>query len=299
MSRVLIVEDEPTNMVILAAYMRKAGHQVDQASDGVEALERLERDPAYDVVVTDRRMPRMDGLELFRRAMADPRLRGIPFIMQTAATAPNEVVEGIQAGVYYYLTKPYHEESLITLVGSAAKQTAQAELFEDGRNRQRDFLTHTFMRGDFKVRTLEDCENVAILIGNVFPDPESAAGGLYELTLNAIEHGMAGIGYENKAKLLAESRWEQELAQRLRDPTKSAQFVNVRFQRDDQKLEVAIKDPGAGFNWSEFLQIDPSRATRANGRGIAKANLLSFDTLKFNAQGNEVTVSVAAPDRVA
>src|SRR3569623_1379574 len=116
MGRVLVVEDEPTTVAILTAYMRKAGHQIEQAADGAAALETLERDNAFDVVVTDRRMPRMDGLDLFRRAMADPKLRGIPFIMQTAATAPDEVVEGIQAGGYYYLTKPYHEETLITLV---------------------------------------------------------------------------------------------------------------------------------------------------------------------------------------
>jgi len=291
MGRVLVVEDEPTNMAILTAYMRKAGHQIEQAEDGVAALEKLERDHAFDVVVTDRRMPRMDGLELFRRAMADPNLRAIPFIMQTAATEPDEVVEGIQAGVYYYLTKPYHEETLITLVNAAAKQRSQLGALEDSASQQRIFLSGSFRQGEFAVRKLEDCEDVALFLADLFPDPEGAANGLYELILNGLEHGIARIGYEEKSRLLAAATWETELQHRLREPSKSSETVTVSARNADDGIQVSVKDPGPGFNWSAFMEIDPSRATRPNGRGIAKANLLSFETLRFNAAGNEVIVS--------
>jgi CheY-like chemotaxis protein len=297
MGRVLVVEDEPTNMAILAAYMRKAGHQTEQASDGVEALEKLVRDNAFDVVVTDRRMPRMDGLELFRRAMADPRLRTIPFIMQTAATAPDEVVEGIQAGVYYYLTKPYHEETLITLVNAAAKQRSQIGALEDSASRQREFLANTFKQCEFEVRSLQECEEIALFLGDLFSDPEAAANGLYELILNGLEHGIARIGYEEKSHLLAASTWESELQRRLRDPARAAEAVRVFARKSEAGIQASIKDPGPGFNWSSFLEIDPSRATRPNGRGIAKANLLSFETLRFNPAGNEVTVTAGHATR--
>ena len=50
-----------------------------------------------------------------------PRFQDIPVVMQTAASAPEEVLEGIKAGVYYYLTKPYEEEMLLSIVNSALR----------------------------------------------------------------------------------------------------------------------------------------------------------------------------------
>src|ERR1700744_2808542 len=108
MARLLLVEDDPTNRRILSAYLGKAGYAVDQAEDGAIAWEKLAA-AEYDLVVTDRNMPHMNGLELFRKMQASQKLRDLFVIMQTAADTPKEIAEGIEAGVYYYLTKPYEE----------------------------------------------------------------------------------------------------------------------------------------------------------------------------------------------
>ena len=71
MERILLVEDEKTNLRILSAYLRKTGHEVDEAEDGEAAWQKLNppsgADSNYALVVTDRNMPRMDGLELFKK----------------------------------------------------------------------------------------------------------------------------------------------------------------------------------------------------------------------------------------
>lgn len=69
--------------------------------------------------------------------------------------------------------------------------------------------------------------------------------------------------------------------------------VVVSFQRKNNKIDVVIRDEGPGFNWQPFMEIEPSRATQSNGRGIAKAALLSFDRVEFIGSGNTVKVTTA------
>src|SRR5262249_13472562 len=146
--------------------------------------------------------------------------------MQTGANSPEEVVEGIRAGVYYYLTKPYQEETLLNLVQAAIRERKNHELFEARLAKQREALG-SFVKGEFHIRTLEEAQNIAFLLGSLFPRPELAASGLYELLLNAIEHGMLGIGYETKGKLLAAEDWDAEIARRLNLPENAVKKVRV------------------------------------------------------------------------
>jgi len=289
MERILLAEDETTGRRILAACLHRAGYKVDEAEDGKEAWERLQKQRDYALIVTDRRMPNMDGLELAKRVQADSGLCHIPILMQTSANAPEEVVEGIKAGVYYYLAKPYQEETLLSLVKAGIRERRQHEWFEARNSRQQEALG-TFVRGEFRIHTPEEAQNVAFLLGSLFPRPDLAVLGLYELLLNAIEHGNLAIGYEEKAALLASSRWEEEIAKRLKLPEHASKHVMVQFAQDAKQLEVIICDQGAGFDWRPYLDIEPSRATDASGRGIAKANHLSFDQLTYQGKGNQVQV---------
>src|SRR3990170_4892681 len=78
-----------------------------------------------DVVLVDRSMPRRGGMEKQKRIKEEPRLRTLPVILQTAASAPDEVLEGIRAGAYYYLTKPYDPQTLLAVVNTAAHDYAE------------------------------------------------------------------------------------------------------------------------------------------------------------------------------
>ncbi|MES2906999.1 MAG: response regulator [Pseudomonadota bacterium] len=289
MERILLVEDEVTNRRILSAYLQRAGYDVDEAEDGLAALGKL-KSQNYDLVVTDWRMPNMDGLELAKRLKADAKLRHIPILMQTAADSPEEVVEGMRAGVYYYLTKPYEENMLLALVRAGLRERKQKEWFEERSARQRDALG-TFVKGEFHLQTPEEAQGLAFGLGNRFPNPELAVSGLYELLLNAIEHGNLGIGFEEKRKLLAARQWEEEVEKRLKNPENARKKVIVLFSDQNGKMETTVIDQGSGFDWRPFLEIEPARATQANGRGIAKANLLGFDELAYKGNGNQVTVA--------
>lgn len=289
-NQILLVEDEPTNMAILSGILRDSGYIVDEATDGSAAWAILQANKNYDLVITDRRMPNMDGLELAKHMKMDPELRSTPVIMQTAATTVAEVNEGVKAGVYYYLTKPYEEETLITLTKGALREREKTNTFEQRLSRQKEALG-AFVHGEFHIKTPEEAENIAFLLGSLFPRPELAVSGIFELAINAIEHGNLNIGFAEKSRLIANSNLENEIRTRLTKPENIHKKVVVQFRQANGEMSVTITDQGEGFDWRPFMEIEPSRATQGNGRGIAKANLISFDRMIYAGKGNQVQVS--------
>ena len=66
--------------------------------------------------------------------------------------------------------------------------------------------------------------------------------------------------------------------------------IFIHFEQFPNRIEIVITDDGAGFDAQPYMEIEPSRATHGNGRGIAKANLLSFDEVLYLGPGNQVKV---------
>ena len=116
----LLVDDEPFNLEILSAYLEDDGYDITTAMDGKVAMDLLLDEPDhFDVVLLDRRMPRQDGMQVLHHMKKHPDLNAIPVIMQTAASTSREIIEGLEAGSYYYLTKPYQREMLVPIVRGA------------------------------------------------------------------------------------------------------------------------------------------------------------------------------------
>jgi len=103
--RVLIVDDNATNLRLAASVLEMEGHQVAQAADADEALARLE-DTLPDLILMDIALPGMDGLTLTRQLKADPRTRDIPVVALTAFAMKGDEEKALAAGCIGYLTKP-------------------------------------------------------------------------------------------------------------------------------------------------------------------------------------------------
>ena len=114
--RILIAEDGEANQLVAAAILRKAGYAVDLARDGEEALGAA-RTAAYDLVLMDVRMPRMDGLAATAaiRSLEGPAGR-VPIIAMTAAAMPNEVARCLEAGMDGHVAKPMDLTALLAAV---------------------------------------------------------------------------------------------------------------------------------------------------------------------------------------
>jgi len=294
--RILAVDDNPTTLRLLESMLlRQPEYTVATAVNGRKALDYLYDNPgAVDIVLLDRMMPEMDGIEVCEVMKADEKLRYIPIIMQTAASRPEEISEGIKAGVFYYLTKPLISETLLSIVGSAAKQVKQhRQLRGEMLQRKLSFGLVQILKCTY--RTLEEGESMATFLANFFPDPDRALTGISELLINAVEHGNLNISYALKSTLIKENTWHEEITRRLDDPCFKDRKVTVIFERKADSFYIQITDEGEGFDWKQYLNVDPSRAMHNHGRGIAMANMLSFTKMVFNEKGNQVTGIISLP----
>ena len=287
-ARILIVDDHSIDQKLLRHHLQPEGYEVRTASDGDEAWDMLNTDPdAFDVVLLDRAMPRLNGVELLTRIKADHRLRTLPVIMQTALTKREEVLEGVRAGAYYYLTKPYDVEMLRTVVRTAVEDHRRYRELQVRMRKGVDSLR--LMRyAIFSFQTIPQARDLGMLLAITCPDPSSTVLGLTELLINAIEHGNLGISYEEKSRMESVLEWTREVDRRLALPENASKHAEVEFERTAKAIQFRIKDDGPGFDWQQYLNVDPQRAFDTHGRGIAMANRFSFSRLEYNGRGNEV-----------
>ena len=295
-TRVLLVEDDPDLRVALTQILQSAEMEVVAASDGAEALEHLDGElPAFDVVVTDRIMPRIDGMELLRTIKARRDFALLPVIILTVAAEPHQMVEGLDAGAYAYLPKPVDAVILISMIRSAAADWRHVQELNRHIRSNADTLTLT-RHARFEYRSPAQAMGLGALLAKTCPDPDRVVMGLSELLVNAIEHGNLEIGYDEKSRLLLEQNWQDEIERRLGLPGYLERTAVVEVERKAEGLVFTIRDQGPGFDPEEYLEIDPKRVFDAHGRGIAMARLLSFDDLRYEDGGRCAIATVRVSD---
>ena len=117
--RLLVVDDEEPQRMMLRNILERAGFVVESASEGREALGRFEAG-SFDLLLTDQRMPAMDGLELLDRVhKLQP---GTPVVLMTAYGTVSTAVEAMKRGAADYLTKPFEREELLLVIDKAMRQ---------------------------------------------------------------------------------------------------------------------------------------------------------------------------------
>lgn len=149
--RILVVDDNETNRVLLQEMLELDGHRVVLATDGPGALARVaEEEP--DLLLLDVNMPGMDGLEVCRRLRSDPVTASLPIILVTALADRSHRLNGIKAGANDYLTKPIDRADLLLRVHNAlqmrrlhrdlARQYGQLQRLEQLRDSLVHMLVH-------------------------------------------------------------------------------------------------------------------------------------------------------------
>jgi two-component system chemotaxis response regulator CheY len=119
LKRVIIVDDSRTTRSMVAFTLRRAGYEVIEADDGVQALSLIGKDP-IDCVITDVNMPGMDGLELIRQLRASAAHKTTPILMLTTGTDIGKQQEGKEAGASDWIGKPFHPAALLETVARMA-----------------------------------------------------------------------------------------------------------------------------------------------------------------------------------
>ena len=173
--RILVVDDNPKMVSLLVDELDDAGYAVETATGGEAAIARLREQP-FDLVVTDLRMERVDGLDVLKaaRALDD----ALPVMIMTAFGAVESAVEAIRAGAYHYFTKPFKIEEVLVFVGRAV---ADRRLRDENRALrkvavERNGFASMVGRSDAMRRLYDAIERVAPSPATVLVRGESGTG---------------------------------------------------------------------------------------------------------------------------
>ena len=289
-TKILLVDDEPLVRDELGGLLEDEGYEVITGADGEEGLQ-LFRSEGPDMVITDVRMPRRDGLSVALTIRQEG--PGVPVSVITGHGNEAMAIRALRAGVTDFIKKPVRLEDLITALArmEAARRPADllAELPDTVRVVSRSW---TYEAGNdlqaipiFIDTLLEQCgqgiEAMAVM---------ELSLALRELVVNAVEHGNLGISYEEKTRALEGGSFEALLAARVAAPPYRDRRVKVVATRAERRLRFTITDQGQGFDW--VAMPDPSEVPdllSLHGRGVLLSRL-SVDSLRFNEAGNEVTI---------
>ncbi len=114
-SKVLIADDNPTNVELLEAYLLDLGCEISIAEDGQQTLDAVAKDPP-DVILLDIMMPRLNGFEVCKQLKSDPATSGIMILMVTALGEEGDIERAVAAGTDDFLSKPVHKIELVKRV---------------------------------------------------------------------------------------------------------------------------------------------------------------------------------------
>ncbi|WPO98232.1 response regulator transcription factor [Pseudomonas sp. HR96] len=134
---ILIVDDTPDNLALLADALDDAGYRVLVAMDGHSALARIAR-RRPDLILLDAMMPGLDGFQTCRQIKAQPDSADIPVLFMTALTDPEHVVQGFEAGAIDYVTKPIECREVLARVASHLRT---AQILQAARERRTSSLS--------------------------------------------------------------------------------------------------------------------------------------------------------------
>ncbi|MEM6763508.1 MAG: ATP-binding protein [Bacteroidota bacterium] len=114
--KILVVDDEPINRMVLKNHLSKGPYEIISAEDGVEALEFLESDQKFDLILLDVMMPKMSGYEVCQKLRETYLPSELPIIMITAKNQVSDLVTGLTTGANDYIVKPFSKQELLARI---------------------------------------------------------------------------------------------------------------------------------------------------------------------------------------
>ncbi len=135
----LIVDDNPKNLQVLAALFSEEKYRVVVAQNGLQAIKSVEA-IIPDLILLDVVMPEMDGFETCRQLKASPSMKDIPIIFLTAKTETEDIVKGFELGAIDYIAKPFNQFELFARVQTHLEIKFSRETIARQRNDLNDIL---------------------------------------------------------------------------------------------------------------------------------------------------------------
>ncbi len=289
---ILIANSDALELTSLSESLSDPRYRVQGVSSDTQAWDALQHGGVdYDLVLLADAQSGVEILPLLARIRADPRFDDVPVIVQTEADRKRTILDAYRGGAYACLLRPYDQDLLLAIVGSALGIAARQKLL--GRQLLESISVFTqLQQARFEFSNLTEARQLSTQLAKLCPAPEVAVVGLAELMVNAVEHGNLEIGFEEKGRLNREGEgaWVAEIERRMVSPLYRQRRAHVEFERLADCLIFRVCDQGKGFDWASFLGVSAARAQEMHGRGIAMAKALVFPDL-FYEDGGRVAVA--------
>jgi DNA-binding NarL/FixJ family response regulator len=197
--RLLVIDDEPNLLRAVAACLKAEDYEVSTARSGHEALMQL-AEFVPDLIISDIRMPGMDGYKLARQLRGSPRTALVPIVFLSAKDETADRIEGFHAGIDAYLTKPFEPDELIAVVNGILTRVERTH----SQIAQLVSSANAEPETRFQDEALTDAENrVALAVSRGLSNKEIAAE--LEISVRTVENHISHIldkkGFSNRVEI--------------------------------------------------------------------------------------------------
>lgn len=294
MARVLIVDDSAVDRRLAGGLLDKQPHlEIAYAEHGKQALEQFAKQPP-DIVVTDLQMPQMNGLELVGAIRA--RYPLVPVILMTAQGSEDIAVQALESGAASYVPKSNLARDLLDTVENVLATVRADRRHEKLLECQTQIDTKFVLENDPSlIPPLVDLVQRYISRMKLCDDTGRIRVGiaLEEALLNALYHGNLDLKTEELREAssgLVQQGTANLIDQRRAQKPFSARRLHIHIVMSPQRGTFVIRDEGQGFDTHRTPDpADPASLERERGRGLVLMRTF-MDEVKYNAQGNEVTL---------
>lgn len=292
-NHILIVDDEPSILEMLADYFNTFSYETSKAASAEDAIKILNSGNKISLIITDIDLPGMSGIELLQFCKATK--PDIPIIIITGLKTLNFAISAIKHGAQDYVTKPFE----LTDVRKVVEKVLRYRKIDRKQIRIHEHTKSMSNHLEFTTREID-----AGVVGNFYAKfllnsgfcTEGEYHQLYvaftETIINAIEHGnlelrssIKGTDFEKIAE------FEELRENRLNDPQFYERKIRVAFQFNEQCFHLSVTDDGPGFDWKKFVVENQFRSvnTESHGRGFILIRHI-IDEVYFNEKGNSITL---------
>ncbi len=286
---VLVADDEESIRLYLATVLRREGYNVIEAPDGKRAAEEMQkRDNTLTAIISDIRMPGMDGLQLAEFNFENSFL---PFIACTMIADASMALKFLKFGVHDYVVKPVEEPLLLAAVRNAIERRRLPRLFADDETPLPGNLGIITISA--RVSEIHRARAWLELKSAIMPPAEQKRFLAFasEFLMNAYEHGSLRLTEAEKSAHLDAGTYQEELRKREKECRAK---IEVALSIVGNEVAVNITDNGFGFNYRRYQNMPEEelldRLTKPNGRGIQMA-MQYFDSITFAKGGSSVLLT--------
>ena len=283
---ILVVDDSPIDQRVAGDILREAGYEVRIAQSGDAALEVVEGH-APDIVLTDLRMPGMDGLELVREMRESH--PAVPVILMTAHGSEETAVQALRAGAANYVPK--------TDLWRDLTQAIEVVLDSVQAARERAQVRNLIEQQDLRYRMGCEPGSTRALVGHLQEALRQAhlceetdlirvGTALTEALANARDHG--SLELDSKLREAGDGSYRRLRAKRSTLSPYAERRVHVQARLTQTEATFIVRDEGPGFDVSQLPDPrDPANLLKPSGRGIVLIRTF-MDEVTFNEKGNEI-----------